>query len=126
MTSRASETPPSSRALQRRLVVDRKQCVYSDRSKRVQWCSDGGTLCKKQSSPAQSLTTSRSHDKVVERTDTSGSSVATRTIGDTPVAPPYRRKSVHAVIQRESPLRRGSNNYFSIRLFLCIYYKNVM
>ena len=125
MSSRSSETPPSSRALQRRLVVDRKQCVYSDRHKRSQWRSDGSTLCKKQSSPAQSLTTSRSHDKVIERTDTSGSSVATSTIGDTPVAPPYRRQSVHAVTQRESPLRRGSKIIFQ-SVFFVIHYNNVM
>ena len=31
-SNRASETPPSSQALQRRLIVDRKRCVYSDMS----------------------------------------------------------------------------------------------
>ena len=111
MSSRASETPPSSRALQRRLVVDRKQCVYSDLPKRSQWSSDGGTLCKKQSSLAQRLITSKSHDKVVEIPDVSGSSVAASNIGNTPIAPPYRRQSVHAVTQRESPSHKGAALY---------------
>ena len=121
MSSRASETPPSSRALQRRLVVDRKQCVYSDLPKRSQWSSDESTLCKKQSSRPQKLSTSKSHDKVVQRPDISGSSVATSTIGDTPISPPYRRQSVYAMTQRESPLRKGAESYIFTTQYLVLH-----
>ena len=127
MSSRASETPPSSKhLLQRRLVVDRKQCVYSDLPKRSQWRSDGSTLSKKQSPSAQGLTTSRSQDKVIERTDSSGSSVVTSSIGDTPVAPPYRRQSIHAVSRRDSPLRRGAKKLLYNPSFFLFRYKDVM
>ena len=105
-----TETPPSSQALQRRIVVDRKQCVYSDLPKRSQFGSDGATLYKK-SLQNKTLNASKSHEKVVLRTDMSNSSVATTSVDDTTkskvVPPSYRRQSLHTVIQRESPLRRG-------------------
>ena len=110
-SSTKTETPPSSQALQRRLVVDRKQCVYSDLPKRNQFGSDGSTLYKK-SLQTKSLAASKSHEKVVLRNDMSNSSVATTSVDDTTknknVPQSYRRQSLHTVIQRESPLRRGA------------------
>ena len=81
-SSTKTETPPSSQALQRRLVVDRKQCVYSDLPKRNQFGSDGSTLYKK-SLQTKSLAASKSHEKVVLRNDMSNSSVATTSVDDT-------------------------------------------
>ena len=93
------------------MVVDRKQCVYSDLPKRNQFGSDGATLYKK-SLQNKTLNASKSHEKVVVRTDMSISSMATTSVEDTTknkvVPPSYRRQSLHTVIQRESPLRRGA------------------
>ena len=111
--SKHTETPPLSQALQRRLIVDRKQCVYSDLPKRSGWGSDGDTLSKK-SSQTKPLTTSRSHDKVVTtKKDFSESSSAAISITDTSPknysksnqAP--RRQSIQVIIPRDSPLRKG-------------------
>ena len=127
------ETPPSSQALQRRLIVNRKQCVYSDLPRKNEWGSDGATLYKKPL-PNKSLSTSTSTDKVGLRRDVSDSSVADSSIGEAqkyvpvappfrrqsvqsttgethknvPVAPTYRRKSVHAVVHVEKHRRRGA------------------
>ena len=111
--SKHTETPPLSQALQRRLIVDRKQCVYSDLPKRSGWGSDGDTLSKK-SSQTKPLTTSRSQDKVVTtKKDFSESSSAAISITDTSPqnhsksnqAP--RRQSIQVIIPRDSPLRKG-------------------
>ena len=111
--SKHTETPPLSQALQRRLIVDRKQCVYSDLPKRSGWGSDGDTLSKK-SSQTKPLTTSRSHDKVVTtKKDFSESSSAAISITDTSPknlsksnqAP--RRQSIQVIIPRDSPLSKG-------------------
>ena len=114
MASRTTETPPSSQALQRRLIVDRKQCVYSDLPRRNRRGSEGEGL-HKQSFPTKNLATARSHDKVVMKSDSSDSSVATSSDTskrdkpqNTALAPPSRRQSIHAMIERESPLRRGA------------------
>ena len=111
--SKHTETPPLSQALQRRLIVDRKQCVYSDLPKRSGWGSDGDTLSKK-SSQTKPLTTSRSQDKVLTtKKDFSESSSAAISITDTSPqnhsksnqAP--RRQSIQVIIPRDSPLRKG-------------------
>ena len=101
-------------------MVDRKQCVYSDLPKRSQFGSDGSTLYKK-SLQTKTLAGSKSHEKVVLRTDMSNTSVATTSVDDNTknkvVPPPYRRQSLHTVIQRESPLRRGAEKVMNNPIF---------
>ena len=130
MATRTTETPPSSQALQRRLIVDRKQCVYSDLPRRSRRGSEGAGLhninkLHKKSLPTKNSATARSHDHVVTRRDTSESSVATSSIVDTPktptVAPPSRRQSIHAMIEIESPLRKGAERYLITILFYTPY-----
>ena len=103
------ETPPSSQALKRRLIVDRKQCVYSQLPQRNQWKSDGATLYK-QSFSNKNLVTSRSQDKVLARREISNSSVASNSSNEKPksISMAPRRQSIHALGQRESPLRKGA------------------
>ena len=110
---RTTETPPSSQALERRLIVDRKQCVYSDiRRGSTSACEDKDKT-HHSSFPNKNSVLARSHDQVLSNGKMSNGTVKevpkmpkSNAVGVT-VSP--RRKSIHSTRDSESQLHRGAN-----------------
>ena len=114
---RTTETPPSSQALQRRLIVDRKQCVYSDMRRGSTSACEGKDKSHKSSFPSKNSVLARSHDQVL--TNGKMSNGATRAAPKMPksnavgVTVSPRRKSIHSTRDTESQLHRGANSLTS-------------
>ena len=117
MASKTTETPPSSQALQRRLIVEQKQVVYSDLPRGNRRRASEGTSLHNRSFHSKKLATIQSQVTASTGSPSNHVTISSREDpaknGVVVAPPPLRRKSVHAMIDRESsPLRRGAKTIF--------------